>query len=133
MKYADIIVPKGKSNTKGIEFVVNNLKLQIPQDDLQNLSQLGDSSTKVKKSDDISPQPALQSIQEMASPYPNMEGVTQLEKVDLKPKERKKIGAALQRLVEDKADAEQMMDEILIDYLMQHLIKDSPPIEQFQQ
>ena len=27
MKYADIIVPKGKSNTKGIEFVVNNLKL----------------------------------------------------------------------------------------------------------
>ena len=38
MKYADIIVPKGKSNTKGIEFVVNNLKLQIPQDDLQNLS-----------------------------------------------------------------------------------------------
>lgn len=30
MKYADIIVPKGKSNTKGIEFVVNNLKLQIP-------------------------------------------------------------------------------------------------------
>ena len=38
MKYADIIVPKGKSNTKGIEFVINNLKLQIPYDDLESIS-----------------------------------------------------------------------------------------------
>lgn len=133
MKYADIIVPRGKSNTKGIEFVVNNLKLQIPQDDLQNLSQRGDSSQKVKKNEDMSPQPALQSIKEMVSPDPNMEGVTQLEKIDLKPKERQKLGTALQKLVEEQADEEQMMDEILIDYLIQHLIKDSPPLEQLQQ
>ena len=38
MKYADIIIPKGKSNTKGIEFVVNNLKLQISQDELEKIS-----------------------------------------------------------------------------------------------
>jgi len=55
MKYADIIVPRGKSNTKGIEFVVNNLKLQIPKDDLQNLSQRGDSSHMLKKNDEGSP------------------------------------------------------------------------------
>ena len=55
MKYADIIVPRGKSNTKGIEFVVNNLKLQIPKDDLQNLSQRGDSNQMLKKNDEGSP------------------------------------------------------------------------------
>jgi hypothetical protein len=39
MKYADIIVPRGKENVKGIEFVINNLKLSIPQDDLEAQSQ----------------------------------------------------------------------------------------------
>ena len=118
MKYADIIVPRGKSNTKGIEFVVNNLKLQIPQDDLQNLSQRGDSA-QLKKNDDTSPQPALTSIQEMVSPDPNMEGITTLEKVDLKPKERKKIATAIESLTTtDTKKSSGGLDEILFDYLL---------------
>ena len=34
MKYADIIIPNGKTNTKAIDFVINNLKIQIPLKDL---------------------------------------------------------------------------------------------------
>lgn len=30
MKYADIIIPNGKTNTIAIDFVVNNLKIKIP-------------------------------------------------------------------------------------------------------
>lgn len=38
MKYADIIIPNGKTNTIAIDFVVNNLKTKIPLKDL-NLQQ----------------------------------------------------------------------------------------------
>jgi len=34
MKYADIIIPNGKTNTIAIDFVVNNLKIKIPLKDL---------------------------------------------------------------------------------------------------
>ena len=34
MKYADIIIPNGKTNTIAIDFVVNNLKIKIPLQDL---------------------------------------------------------------------------------------------------
>lgn len=34
MKYADIIIPNGKTNTIAIDFVVNNLKIKIPIQDL---------------------------------------------------------------------------------------------------
>lgn len=34
MKYADIIIPKGRSNTKGIDFVVSNLKIRVPLEEL---------------------------------------------------------------------------------------------------
>ena len=34
MKYADIIIPHGRSNTVAIDFVVQNLKTRIPADDL---------------------------------------------------------------------------------------------------
>ena len=34
MKYADIIIPNGKTNTIAIDFVVNNLKIKIPFQDL---------------------------------------------------------------------------------------------------
>lgn len=35
MKYADIIIPNGKTNTIAIDFVVNNLKIKIPMQDLE--------------------------------------------------------------------------------------------------
>jgi hypothetical protein len=35
MKYADIIIPHGRSNTVAIEFVVENLKTKVPMDNLQ--------------------------------------------------------------------------------------------------
>lgn len=44
MKYADIIVPKGKENRKGIEFIINNLKLCVPQDDIEKISAKGGST-----------------------------------------------------------------------------------------
>ena len=34
MKYADIIIPHGRSNTVAIDFVINNLKSKLPLDDL---------------------------------------------------------------------------------------------------
>ena len=34
MKYADIIVPRGRDNTKAIDFVVSNLKIRVPIEDL---------------------------------------------------------------------------------------------------
>jgi hypothetical protein len=50
MKYADIIVPRGRSNTKAIDFVVSNLKVRVPMEHLNDnfsdgvsgLSALGD-------------------------------------------------------------------------------------------
>jgi uridine kinase len=36
MKYADIIIPHGRSNTVAIDFVVENLKTKVPIDDLKN-------------------------------------------------------------------------------------------------
>lgn len=33
MKYADIIIPHGRSNTVAIDFVVSNLKTKVPMDD----------------------------------------------------------------------------------------------------
>lgn len=40
MKYADIIVPRGRSNTKAIDFVVTNLKIRVPIEDLnENFSE----------------------------------------------------------------------------------------------
>ena len=40
MKYADIIVPRGRSNTKAIDFVVSNLKIRVPLEDLnENFSE----------------------------------------------------------------------------------------------
>ena len=30
MKYADIIIPHGRSNTIAIDFVISNLKMKIP-------------------------------------------------------------------------------------------------------
>ncbi len=34
MKYADIIIPHGRSNTVAIDFVVENLKTKVPMDNL---------------------------------------------------------------------------------------------------
>ena len=40
MKYADNIVPRGRSNTKAIDFVVSNLKIRVPIEDLnENFSE----------------------------------------------------------------------------------------------
>ena len=36
MKYADIIVPRGRSNTKAIDFVVSNLKIRVPMEHLND-------------------------------------------------------------------------------------------------
>jgi len=36
MKYADIIIPHGRSNTVAIDFVVSNLKTRVPIQDLKN-------------------------------------------------------------------------------------------------
>jgi uridine kinase len=33
MRYADIIIPHGRSNTVAIDFVVSNLKTKVPMDD----------------------------------------------------------------------------------------------------
>jgi len=53
MKYADIIIPRGRSNVKGIDFVVTNLKIKVPLDDLKhdNFSQKASST----KGDDLTP------------------------------------------------------------------------------
>ena len=37
MKYADIIVPKGKSNTVGIDFIISNLRIRIPTADFEEV------------------------------------------------------------------------------------------------
>lgn len=37
MKYADIIVPHGRSNTIAIDFIVSNLKNKIPLESLQDI------------------------------------------------------------------------------------------------
>ena len=34
MKYADIIIPHGRSNTVAIDFVINNLKSKLPLDEM---------------------------------------------------------------------------------------------------
>jgi uridine kinase len=34
MKYADIIIPHGRSNTVAIEFVIENLKIKVPKGNL---------------------------------------------------------------------------------------------------
>lgn len=36
MKYADIIVPRGKTNKKAIDFIVTNLKIKVPLEDLND-------------------------------------------------------------------------------------------------
>ena len=35
MKYADIIIPHGRSNTVAIDFVINNLKSKLPLNDIK--------------------------------------------------------------------------------------------------
>lgn len=35
MKYADIIIPHGRSNTVAIEFVMENLKIKVPKGNLE--------------------------------------------------------------------------------------------------
>lgn len=47
MKYADIIIPNGKTNTIAIDFVVNNLKIKIPLKDL-DLHQKGSNDDNEK-------------------------------------------------------------------------------------
>ena len=44
MKYADIIIPKGRSNTKGIEFVITNLKIRVPLKELNDRLSVGNTS-----------------------------------------------------------------------------------------
>ena len=34
MKYADIIIPHGRSNTVAIDFVISNLKSKLPLDEM---------------------------------------------------------------------------------------------------
>ena len=46
MKYADVIIPKGRSNTKGIDFVVSNLKIRVPLDELNENISAGAFSSK---------------------------------------------------------------------------------------
>ena len=46
MKYADIIVPKGRSNTKGIDFVISNLKIRVPLEELNENFSAGELSAK---------------------------------------------------------------------------------------
>ena len=59
MKYADIIVPRGRDNTKAIDFVVSNLKIRVPIEDLnENYSaaereeEEGDHSLKISQMPD---------------------------------------------------------------------------------
>lgn len=56
MKYADIIVPRGRSNTKAIDFVVSNLKIRVPMEDLNenfsegmNFKEEGERSLKLRE------------------------------------------------------------------------------------
>ena len=46
MKYADIIIPKGRSNTKGIDFIISNLKIRVPMEDLNDAISSGAMSAK---------------------------------------------------------------------------------------
>ena len=38
MKYADIIIPHGRSNTVAIDFVVSNLKTKVPMDNFEDFN-----------------------------------------------------------------------------------------------
>lgn len=41
MRYADIIIPEGRSNHIGIDFIVSNLKIRVPLEEaLENISEL---------------------------------------------------------------------------------------------
>lgn len=119
MKYADIIVPNGKENTKAIEFIINNLKLQIPQDDLEKISQKGSTKQLQNDDNDLSPIPMIKPMKEDLSPDPTQEGKVNIFKKLLKPKDEKKLGIVLEKLLKGSESPEDDDDltEIMIDYL----------------
>jgi len=47
MKYADIIVPHGRSNTIAIDFIVSNLKNKVPIESLNHLTPMYKSKSNV--------------------------------------------------------------------------------------
>lgn len=79
-----------------------------------------------------SPQPGLASIKEMISPDPNMEGQISLEKKDLKSKDEKKLGVVMDKLLGEPAAGQEDLSEILIDYLLQILLRDRVCLEDLQ-
>lgn len=73
------------------------------------------------KKEDQSP---LAAIQEMISPDPNMEGQINVEKKEMRTKDEKKLGVVMKKILGEPAEGEEDLTEILIDYLLQILMKD---------
>jgi uridine kinase len=59
MKYADIIIPHGRSNTVAIEFVIENLKIKVPKGNLdedfsqQTMQKQKSIAEQIKKGDNL--------------------------------------------------------------------------------
>lgn len=69
----------------------------------------------------------LQSIKEMVSPDPNYEGNTLLELKSMRPKEKQKVEAAMEKL---RAEGEgELVDEIMFEYLIGALMKNKMQLD----
>lgn len=145
MKYADIIVPRGKENVKGIEFVINNLKLSIPQDDLEAQSQQAinaNISSNDKDKDLLVKWNGLEAVIELgadtATPPSGgtVEAQLKMEKSYMRPAQEKKMEAIMNKLLikqELKDDDDLCLSDMYVENLFALLFPEVVTIEKMME
>lgn len=113
MKYADIIIPHGRSNTVAIDFVVSNLKTRVPIDDLRlnDLKDSGKISASFQNYNIVPSSPIKRPLNE-----------TSYFEVEKESQQMRKIEAMLERVTNE--------NDILRDIYVQQLLNELQNLKQ---